>query len=102
MYSDFKFSETKGTYKGDFFGKFGSSSNAIAVWGCWKVKDGELKVDNYSGVFGEYQFGATKFILTDIVYSNYAKYGPTNIIIKGSSQYAGEIDEGIGTGIVLY
>ena len=102
MYSDFKFSGTKETNKGDFLGKFGSGSSAIAIWGSWKVEDGELKVDSYSGAFGEYQVGATEFLLTDIAFSNYAKYGPTNLIIKGSSQYAGAIGDGVGTGVVLY
>lgn len=102
MYSDFKFSGTKGTNKGDFFGKFGSGSSAIAIWGSWKIEDGELKVNNYSGAFGEYQYESSEFLLTDIAYSNYAKYGPTNITIKGSSRYAGDIGDGVGTGIVLY
>ena len=102
LYSDFNFSGAKGTNKGDFFGKFGSGTSAIEIWGSWKIEESELKVDTYSGAFGEYKYGDSEFLLTDIAFSNYTKYGPTNIIIKGSSQNAGEIGDGVGTGIVLY
>lgn len=102
LYSDFKFSGTKGTNKGDFFGKYGSGTSALEIWGSWKVEDGEVKVDDYSGAFGQYNVGNSEFLLTEITYSNYAKYGPTNFVIKESSQNAGEIGDGDGTGVVLY
>ncbi len=99
LYSDFDFSGTANTNTGDFSGKYCDSYD---IWGSWIVEDGEIKVTTYSGAFGEVTYGSSAFVLTDITFSNYAKYGPTNLTIKGSSQSVGEIGDGSGTGIVLY
>ncbi len=99
LYSDFDFSGTAGTNTGDFSGKYCDNYD---IWGSWIVEDGEIKVTTYSGVFGEVTYGSSTFVLTDITFSNYAKYGPTNLTIKGTSQSAGDIGDGSGTGIVLY
>lgn len=102
LYADFDFSGTSGTNCGDFSGKYAYGSGGIDIWGSWIVEEGEVKVTTYSGAFGEVTYGSSVFVLTDVSFSNYSKYGPTNLTIKGTSQSAGEIGDGFGTGIVLY
>ncbi len=102
LYADFDFSGTTGTNCGDFSGKYAYGSGGIDIWGSWIVEEGEVKVTTYSGAFGEVTYGSSVFVLTDVSFTNYSKYGPTNLTIKGSSQSVGEIGDGVGTGIVLY
>lgn len=98
LYSDFKFSGTDGTSKGDFSGKFGNYD----IWGSWKVVDGVVQQTTYSGAFGEITYGSSVFSLTDISYSNFDKYGPIFYTIKATNSSYGDLGEGDGTSIVLY
>ncbi len=102
MYSNFRFTGEKDTLKGDFAGQYDISDNShIDIWGSWEVKDGVIKATTYSSAFGEVVYGSPEFVITDIDYSNYSKFGPTWVTIKGSSQSAGDLGEGYGASVIL-
>lgn len=102
MYSNFAFTGEKDTTKGDFRGHYDvTDTSYIDIWGSWEVKDGVIQATTYSGAFGEIVYGSPEFVITDIDYSNYQKFGPTWVTVKGSSQYAGDIGEGYGASVIL-